>query len=30
VLRDGQCVAEVGAQCTVQELTALVAGGTAR
>jgi simple sugar transport system ATP-binding protein len=29
VLRDGQCVAQVGAECTVQQLTTLVAGGTA-
>lgn len=28
VLRDGQCVAQVGKECTVKELTALIAGGT--
>jgi len=28
VLRDGHCVAQVGTDCTVKELTALIAGGT--
>jgi simple sugar transport system ATP-binding protein len=27
VLRDGHCVAQVGTECTVRELTALIAGG---
>ncbi|MFC7672508.1 sugar ABC transporter ATP-binding protein [Mycolicibacterium sp. GCM10028919] len=30
VLREGRCVATVGNQCTVRELTALIAGGDAR
>jgi simple sugar transport system ATP-binding protein len=28
VLRDGHCVAQVGADCSVKELTSLIAGGT--
>jgi simple sugar transport system ATP-binding protein len=28
VLRDGHCIAQVGTDCTVKELTALIAGGT--
>jgi monosaccharide-transporting ATPase len=28
VLRDGHCIAEVGSDCSVKELTALIAGGT--
>jgi monosaccharide-transporting ATPase len=28
VLRDGRCVAQVGSECTVRELTALIAGGS--
>ena len=28
VLRDGHCVAQVGTDCTVKELTSLIAGGT--
>jgi simple sugar transport system ATP-binding protein len=28
VLRDGRCIAEVGSDCSVKELTALIAGGT--
>ena len=28
VLRDGHCIATVGTDCTVKELTALIAGGT--
>jgi len=27
VLRDGHCIAQVGSDCTVNELTALIAGG---
>lgn len=30
VLRDGHCIAQVGADCTVKELTALIAGGSQR
>ena len=28
VLRDGHCIAQVGTDCTVRELTALIAGGS--
>ncbi|MGB3482017.1 MAG: sugar ABC transporter ATP-binding protein [Mycobacterium sp.] len=28
VLRDGHCIAQVGSECTVRELTALIAGGS--
>ncbi|GAY18690.1 sugar ABC transporter ATP-binding protein [Mycobacterium sp. shizuoka-1] len=28
VLRDGRCIAQVGRECTAQELTALIAGGS--
>ena len=28
VLRDGHCVAKVGSECTVRELTALIASGS--
>ncbi|MGK2853344.1 MAG: sugar ABC transporter ATP-binding protein [Microbacteriaceae bacterium] len=28
VLREGHCIAQVGVECTVRELTALIAGGT--
>ena len=28
VLREGHCIAEVGTECTVRELTALIAGGS--
>jgi galactofuranose transport system ATP-binding protein len=30
VLRDGHCIAQVGTECTVRELTALIAGGSGR
>jgi len=30
VLRDGHCIAQVGTECTVRELTALIAGGSDR
>jgi simple sugar transport system ATP-binding protein len=30
VLREGRCVAQVGADCTVRELTTLIAGGDGR
>lgn len=30
VLREGHCVAQVGSDCTVSDLTALIAGGTGR
>lgn len=30
VLRDGHCIAQVGTDCTVRELTALIAGGSER
>ena len=28
VLRDGYCITQVGRECTAEELTALIAGGS--